>query len=281
MKQITTSLPSDSAVSAPVLWIAVVGFLFWGLGWFDLMPNHEARVGWELEFLGPLLITLAMLLSVQRWAARIGYPAAVTAILAMLACAVSTLLFAVDKTALETEAGVRFGYGAYAVALLFGSLAALLALRHKERQRDAAARHAAPGCQVGCSCSACIHASFFALSVGAMGFLIWGLGFVAHTIQPTGVEFGWCLAAVGAVLVTCALASHWEHIAARFGRPAALIGIASGAVWAMGYVLEAVNPGAGVLSSWYSDLFACYGVGHVLNAWSLVLVIRRRTPTAR
>ncbi len=32
MKQITTSLPSDSAVSAPVLWIAVVGFLFWGLG---------------------------------------------------------------------------------------------------------------------------------------------------------------------------------------------------------------------------------------------------------
>ena len=109
-----------------------------------------------------------------------------------------------------------------------------------------------------------------------MGLLIWGIGFLDLAAQPEGSEIGWILAVIGSAVVTAASAAHFAHLGALFGRAGLIIGLTSAVIWSVGYGMQAVNPNAGVLSSWYSVLFMCYGVGHVLTAVSLVLVAFRK-----
>ena len=81
---------------------------------------------------------------------------------------------------------------------------------------------------------------------------------------------------VGSLLVSVGLTMHFEHLGNRFGRVAIVTGIASAYIWSLGYLLQAINPGALPMSSWYTYLFLCYGVGHLLTAVSMVMVARRK-----
>jgi len=270
-------LVAPPEVSYAVLAVSAIGFALWGLGWFALISDHEARLGWTLEFLGPLLIAIAIIMGAARLVARIGRLAFVLITVGALAGAFSTSIFALSPTNLETVSGIRFGYGAYGVGLLLGACALGAVLVRKEAELTAAPARSYPPCPVGCPCGNIIHASFTSLGFGAAGLLVWGLGFSHLATEPGGSEFGWVLSAVGSILVTIGLATHLAHLGARLGRAAVITAIASAVIWSLGYVMEAINPSAGVLSSWYTDLFICYGVGHLLTAISIVLVGRRKS----
>jgi hypothetical protein len=272
----TPPTPVPPQIRFSVLYIAALGFALWALGWFVLIPSHESQLGWILEFVGPLLIAVAIIMYVQSLAARIGKLAVFLAAAAAVSGALSTVFFAIDPAALETIDGVRFGYGAYGVALLLGSFSLAVVLVRKEAHMTAAPAHTYPLCPVGCPCGVVTHASFGAIALGAAGLLVWGIGFLALCTEPEGTRFGWSLAVVGSLAVTSGLAAHFAHLSARFGRWAIISGVASAIIWSLGYLLEAIDPAAGPLSSWYTDLFICYGVGHLLTALSLLLVARRK-----
>ncbi len=273
------SAPTQASSSA--LYLAAFGFALWGLGWFVLIPNHESQTGWSLEFLGPFLIAIAILMRCHALAHRMGVVAVALAVFGALSIALSTALFAVDPHNLEHPEGVTIGYGGYAVGLLLGFFSAAAVFIRKEAAFSAAARSGRQSCPTGCDCISVVHASFGALAASGVGLLVWGLGFLHMTFHPEGSEFGWCLSAAGSAAVTLGLAVHYPHLHLRFGRGAAVTGIASAAIWSFGYLLEAISPEAGVLSSWYNDLFFCYGFGHVLTAISLLAVVRRQSGAAQ
>jgi len=260
-----------------VLYVATAGFTLWGLGWFLLIPNHESQLGWALEFIGPLLIAIAIMMYEKSLTPRIGRLAVIFASAGALIAAFSTSIFAISPSNLEKSAGVAFGYGAYGVGLVLGALSLGAILIRKESHLAAAPAHTYPMCPVGCHCETVIHSSFASIAIGAAGLLTWGIGFLDLAAQPNGSEIGWDLAAVGSLGVTIALIMHFAHLGQRFGRAAIITGIASALIWTIGYSLEAINPNAGVLSSWYTDLFLCYGVGHLLTAFSLLMVARRKS----
>lgn len=270
----STTVPPQ--ISYAVLTTAAAGFFLWALGWFILIPDHQAHVGWILEFVGPLLIAIAIVMFVEGLRTRVGLAPVILATIAALSGGVATFFFAINPANLETSNGVRFGYGGTAGALLIGSLTLMLVHRRKESHLKAQLDHTYPLCPAGCHCAPVIHASFGVVSLVASGLLIWGIGFAGHVVQPEGTRFAWVLAVIGSALVTAGLGAHFQHLGKRFGRAAIVIGIASGAIWSVGYLLEAIDPSAGPLSSWYTYLFLCYGVGHLLTALTLVMVARRK-----
>jgi hypothetical protein len=246
------------------------------LGWFVLIPNHESQLGWALEFLGPLLIAIAIIMYEESLTPRIGRIAVILASAGALIGAFSTSIFAINPANLETTGGVAFGYGAYGVGLILGALSLGAVLVRKELHLSQANVSSYPLCEDGCACGTVIHSSFASIALASAGLLTWGIGFLVLAAQPGGSEIGWDLAVAGSLSVTIALFLHFEHLSTRFGRGAIITGMISAAIWCFGYAMEAINPNAGVLSSWYADLFICYGIGHLLTAVSLLLVARRK-----
>ncbi|CAB4961569.1 unannotated protein [freshwater metagenome] len=268
--------PEPLQISYSVLVVSALGFALWGLGWLVLIPNHESQLGWALEFVGPFLIAVSLVMFEKSLSPRIGRPAAILASLGAFLAALSTSIFALNPTNLETTAGVSFGYGAYGAGLVLGALSLGAVLARKESHLGDVSRHEYPMCRVGCHCDTVVHSSFSSIALGGAGLLIWGIGFLALGAQPAGSELGWILAVIGSTTVTGALAAHFAHLSTRFGRAALVCGMLSAVIWSVGYLLQAINPNAGVLSSWYTMLFICYGVGHILTAVSLLIIARRK-----
>ena len=260
------------AASTPVLMAAILGFLIWGLGWFLLISDRSSHLGWALEVAGPLLVAVAIIGFTEHLVRRIGRAAMVFAAVGALVGAVSTLPYAISPSNLSSVGGLRFGYFAYAVGLICGFISLSLVAVTLEKHLLAADKL----CPVGCDCPDRIHASVGTISLAAIGLLIWGLGFFGLYAMPTGSSYSWILATVGTALVSIALASHLRHLSGRFGALAAIIGVASAMIWSVGYLLEAINPTAGFQSPWYSDLFGCYGAGHLLSALSISLVFAHK-----
>ena len=262
---------SYSTVSTFSLLAAALGFLLWGAGWIILTQDRYSHLGWILGVVGPILIALGITTTIDHLARRIGLPAVIAGILGSLIAAISTLPYAVSPSNLSKVSGLKFGYGAYGIGLLLGFACVALALLRKE----GVIKLSSSTCPSGCPCDNRVHASFGTMNAAALGFLLWGIGFIQLMTEPAGSRMGWILATVGSASVAVAIASHVVHFAKRFGMPAILIGVVSTVVWAFGYLMNAINPTAGFESTWYSVLFACYGLGHLLTAVSLFLVVAR------
>ena len=268
--------PESPHVSFAVLGVGAAGFLVWALGWFALIPDHQSRLGWTLEVVGPLLIAAAMIMFVETLVRRIGKWAVALGVLGSVALGVSTLPFGINPANLESSGPVAFGYAAYGVGLVLGGVSLLLVLARKEADVEGFLHASRAECEPGCMCQDNIHSSFASITVGAIGLLVWGIGFVGLSLDESSSRFHWLLAVVGSLLVSVGLTMHFDHLGSRFGRVAIVTGIVSAYIWSFGYLLQAINPGALPTSSWYTYLFLCYGVGHLLTAVSLVLVARRK-----
>ena len=263
-------------MSYAVLGVGAVGFLIWALGWFALIPDHESRLGWIFEVVGPLLIALAMIMFVESLVRRIGKSAVAFGVLGSIALGISTLPFGINPSNLESSQYVSYGYAVYGVGLILGSVAMLLVLARKEADLEHFVHDGHPECRPGCMCQDNIHSSFASITIGALGLLVWGVGFLGLSVDESGSRFHWLLAVVGSLLVSIALTMHFDHLGNRFGRVAIITGIISAYIWSFGYLLQAANPGALPTSSWYTYLFLAYGIGHLLSAVSMVLVARRK-----
>ncbi|CAB4945657.1 unannotated protein [freshwater metagenome] len=273
--------PESPHVSYAVLGVGGAGFLVWALGWFALIPDNLSRLGWIFEVVGPLLIAAAMIMFVETVVRRIGRWAVALGVLGSVALGISTLPFGINPTNLESSGSVAFGYAAYGVGLVLGGVSLFLVLARKEADVEGFLRASRPECESGCLCQDNIHSSFASITVGAIGLLVWGIGFLGLSVDPSSSRFDWLLAVIGSLLVSVALTMHFDHFGSRFGRAAIVTGIASAYIWSLGYLLQAINPGALPTSSWYTYLFLCYGVGHLLTAVSLVLVARRKSALER
>ena len=262
-------------VSYAALVVSGAGFLLWSLGWFALIPNHELQLGWILEVLGPLLIAAAMAMSFRNIALRIGTRAVVLGILGAIALGVSTLPFGIYPVNLESSDYVAEGYVLYGIGLILGSVALLLVLAKKESGLGAALTGSQSPCPGDCTCRNIVHSSFSSITTGAIGLIVWGIGFLGLAVEPSGNRFDWILAAVGSLLVSVALTMHFEHLCRRFGRVAIVIAVIGAFLWSLAYVLMAINPHALPTSTWYNILFTCYGVSHLLTAVTMLLVARR------
>jgi hypothetical protein len=171
---------------------------------------------------------------------------------------------------------VVFGYAAYGVGLVLGSVAMLLVLARKEADVEAFVANSHLACPPGCMCRDNIHSSFASIAIGGIGLLVWGIGFLGLSVDQPGSRFHWMLAVIGSLMVSIAITMHFDHLGNRFGRLAIATGILSAYIWSFGYLLQAINPGAVPTSDWYTYLFLCYGVGHLLTAVSMLLVARRK-----
>jgi len=263
-------------IGNPVLYVAAAGFALWSLGWIVLIPEHASRLGWTLEVVGPLLIAAAIIMFVSSLVARLGMAVVVFAAAGAIVGALSTIFFAIDPKNLSTTNGVRFGYGAYAAGLLLGAIAFALVLLRKETELSNAENREYPPCGIGCPCGNIIHSSFASIALSGVGLLVWGIGFIVHAVHPQGTSLGWVLSVVGALLLTVGIAVHTPHLAARFGTNMVSIGLLSVVVWLVGYLLNVIKPNAAPTDSWYTYLFLCYAIGHLLSAVSVMLVVRRK-----
>ena len=97
--------PEAPQISYSVLTVSALGFALWGLGWFVLIPNRTSQVGWALEFIGPLLIAISIVMYERVLSPRIGRPAVLLASAGALIGAVSTSIFALNPNNLTTTAG--------------------------------------------------------------------------------------------------------------------------------------------------------------------------------
>jgi len=268
--------PESPHVSDATLVVSAAGFLLWSLGWFALIPNHQLQLGWILEVVGPLLITAAMIMGFRSMDQRIGKRAAALGILGSIALGLSTLPFGIDPVNLESRDYVAVGYGLYGLALILGSGALIILLAKKESDLGAALAKSRPACPGDCTCGYRIHSSFISITTGAIGLLVWGIGFLGLAGEPSGVRYDWILAAVGSLLASVALTMHFEHLGRRFGQVAIVIGVISAFLWSFAYLLMAINPYALPTSTWYNVLFISYGASHLLTAVSIVLVMRHK-----
>ena len=172
LSSVTAPRPEAPQISYPVLTVSALGFALWGLGWFVLVPNHTSELGWVLEFVGPLLIAISIIMYERVLSPRIGRPAVLLASAGALIGAVSTSMFALNPNNLTTTAGVSFGYGAYGLGLVLGGISLGAVLVRKESHLSASSDHTYPLCPVGCHCDTVIHSSFTSILLGAVGLLI-------------------------------------------------------------------------------------------------------------
>ena len=269
----TEASAGESATRTPTLSLSLgaLGFALWALGWFLLIADRSSHAAWILQVVGPMLVAVGIIAYIDHLARRIGIAAVVLGAVGAITCAIATLPYAINPDKLSSASGLRFGYGAYGVGLLLGFLSVAIALSRKE----SALEHAGTVCPAGCRCNDVVHASFVSLTTAALGLLLWGIGFLQLMVSPGGSRMGWILATIGTALVATGITAHIDHLGARFGRLAIATGIASAFIWSLGYLMNALNPTAGFHSTWYTVLFYCYAVGHLLTAVSLVLVIGR------
>ena len=267
----TTAAPPEIRVSTLSLGAGALGFALWSLGWFLLIADRSSHVAWILQVVGPLLIAVGIITYIDHLTRRIGLVAVILGVLGSIACAIATLPYAINPAELASDSGMRFGYGATGTGLVLGFCSVALTLARKE---SVFARNGKV-CAAGCHCQDVVHASFVTLATAAVGLLVWGIGFLQLMVEPGGSRMGWILATIGTALVALGITAHVDHLGRRFGQLAIVTGIASAFIWSLGYLMNALNPTAGFHSTWYTVLFYCYAVGHLLTAFSLVLVIGR------
>ena len=263
--------PPEIRVSTLSLGAGALGFALWSLGWFLLIADRSSHVAWILQVVGPLLIAVGIITYIDHLTRRIGLVAVILGVLGSIACAIATLPYAINPAELASDSGMRFGYGATGTGLVLGFCSVALTLARKE---SVFARNGKV-CPAGCPCKDVVHASFVTLATAAVGLLVWGIGFLQLMVEPGGSRMGWILATIGTALVALGITAHVDHLGRRFGQLAIVTGIASAFIWSLGYLMNALNPTAGFHSTWYTALFYCYAVGHLLTAFSLVLVIGR------
>ena len=263
--------PPEIRVSTLSLGAGALGFALWSLGWFLLIADRSSHAAWILQVVGPLLIAVGIITYIDHLTRRIGLVAVILGVLGSITCAIATLPYAINPAELASDGGMRFGYGAYGVGLVLGFCSVALTLARKE---SVFARNGKV-CPTGCHCQDVVHASFVTLATAAVGLLVWGIGFLQLMVEPGGSRMGWILATIGTALVAVGITAHVDHLGRRFGQLAIVTGIASAFIWSLGYLMNALKPTAGCHSTWYTALYYCYAIGHLLTAFSLVLVIGR------
>ena len=235
--------------------LAALGFVLWGVGYLILwLSPTGGRLEWVLCAAGPLLLALAVLDHLDHHRRRFGLPALVLLIIAIILQAVVFFPYAYDP-ALSGKL-VTFTYATWGAAWLIGSLGVFLVIGRKEARLEH--DDTTPETQ--------IHATFFQLTVLAVGMLIYGISWVGFSVERGNPYMG-VLSIIGPALIAVALIAHVEHLALRLGVPAVTIAIIGSSVWALKNVPRAVSD---VFTERAWSILLVYGVGGIILLMSAV-----------
>jgi hypothetical protein len=248
------------------VWLAAIGFLGLAVGESLLA---WAPTGTRLEFIlltvGTLCLAAALLNHLDHHRRRFGLTALVFFNLGIIAAAAVWVPFAVDPTVRGTETWTRFGYAAWGVAWILGSIGTFVVMARKEARLEHADK----------SADTEIHATFFQLTTLAVGMLIYGISFLGQ-ISVRNNHFDGVLSVVGPALIAVSIVAHIEHLTLRIGRPAVAIAVIGVSIWALKNLTRAAT-------DWMNDpdlaRFLVYGVQGVvfgLGALSCFLVLAHK-----
>lgn len=207
-------------VTRTTMGLGAAGFALWGGAWIMLwLVQTGTRLEWVLLTVGALLLAIAFLTHVNHLRARFG----LGAILVLNAAFVMPVaLFA--PRALEIDLGEHsrtYSYSLWGATWLTASLGVFLVLARKEARLER--RDRSPRTE--------IHASFFQLTLVAVGMLIYGISFLGLGSEQNSYLMGW-LSLIGPSLIAVSIIAHIEHLSLRVGRPAVILAIVGVSIWA-------------------------------------------------
>ncbi|CAB4957304.1 unannotated protein [freshwater metagenome] len=250
-----------------------IGALVYGLGCLAVWITPEGtRLAWGLQVVGPLLVAVGLSTQLEHMARRIGSWAVRLGIIGLFVWAVSGVPFLISPESYASPGWNQVLYLAWSAAYLLFALALFLVLGRKESRLE----------QGGATGDAGIHASFSSLTLGAVGWMLFGLGFLAYAEDLVGTRFAWGMQAAGPILLALALATHLDHLARRLGVAAVTVAIVGAGVWSLTTVAFVFDPPLAQSATWGPLCFwGVYGAGIVLGGVSGVLVIARKARATR
>lgn len=270
---ISTRLSRDVRAAEPIhvtratLAITASGFLVEAIGRTILWRVPEGnRLAFALCSLGFVLISAGLLNHFDHHRTRFGLPALITVHLALLVWVVAFLPFVLNPSLYSTsEWGKTYLFAAWGVWQLLGSLGVFLVLMRKQARLEHGDKTAETE----------IHASFSQLVILSGGLLLWGVGNIGLSIDPTS-HYSGLLTVFGPGLIAVAIIAHVEHLSLRIGRPAVTLTIIAALAWTVSNV-PAVSDG--IASDPAGRLFIWWGaraIAFIFGIIACVLVLAHK-----
>jgi len=276
------NLPPDQTaepvhVSTRSLSLGCVGFALFGLGTLTLaLEPQGTTLNWGLRIVGLICLSVAVLLHVDHLSYRIGRPAVYLMIAGVTVQALRCVPFIFLPSAFSSSGWVTFYYTALSLSFVLFGLGLLMVAVHKRTQLSSASGPADATESVDSSGSATrdvtVHASYLSLISAAVGCVIQGAAY----FQFGGSQFSWAMLLVGPLLIAVGLISHIDHLTARIGRAAVVLGIIAVVLIAMAPVPFVIDPANYVAPSWNSYYWACWSFGFLSAALSCAFVGRHK-----
>ena len=119
-----------------------------------------------------------------------------------------------------------------------------------------------------------VHASYFSLAVGALGFLLAGLGEVLHSTNASQLVF--VMEVLGPLLIAIGAITYIDHLANRLGLWPVILGIIGSMAWALAELPYAMKPANVNVVSWVQFEWNVKGAAFLLISLSLFLVVARK-----
>ena len=278
--QMSVQQPVDTGVHASMasLTATLFGFLLLGAGNVLAaadVTTYPSRLSWVAQTLGPTLLALVVVVHVEHLGYRIGRPAVGLMIVGSLCLGLSASPFIFDPSRFAEESWSNVAYSIWGSGLICLGLGLLAIIVHKERQIEAGIEQIA---DVGDSdeSNISVHASFFSLSTGFLGFILYAAGYLQLVGLPEGTRWSWTLQLIGCLLLAVAGISHLEHLVRHIGHGALVFAVAGLLLLAVSSLPFVVNPANVGSPDWGQTFWNVWGAGALCGAAASALVMRRK-----
>ena len=265
--------------SYAALVVACIGFALTGLGNILAAPTvttYPSRLSWILQFIGPMLLALAVTLHIDHLSPRIGRSAVVLIIVGAFLTAVSSAPFMFRPTFYTEEAWFNLNFVLWGVGYIAMGLGLASVAMHKEKQLERALGQPAASSTDDEDYDLTVHASFLSLITASVGLILYAIGYLQLVGHPLGTRSAWSLQTIGGMLIALGIVTHITHLRRRIGTPAVVFGLLGAACMAFSCLPYAVNPSNILSPSWGQCWWSVWGAGAVFGAVGIGLVILRK-----
>ncbi len=265
--------------SYAALVVACIGFALTGLGNILAAPTvttYPSRLSWILQFVGPMLLALAVTLHIDHLSPRIGRSAVVLIIVGAFLTAVSSAPFMFTPSLYTEEAWFNLNFVLWGVGYIAMGLGLASVALHKEKQLEHALAEPTASAGAESDYNLTVHASFLSLITASVGLILYAIGYLQLVGNPLGSRSAWSLQTIGGMLIALGIATHITHLRRRIGTLAVVFGLLGAVCMAFSCLPYAVNPNNIVSPAWGQCWWNVWGAGAVFAAVSVGLVIFRK-----
>ena len=121
-----------------------------------------------------------------------------------------------------------------------------------------------------------IHVTRGTLTLAAVGFVVWAIGYLLIWASPTGTRLEWILCAAGPILLAVAILNHLDHHRRRFGILALILLNVAVVLQAVVFVPYAVNPALRGTPGWGQFAYVAWGASWIIAALGVFVVLARK-----